>query len=131
METAAAWVLTALALVVAVFCFYLAARFVFLNTRAGSFQAWLICPGCDKWRRGIAFYGTKKLAWYRLSSVSPKPTYRFSRASLDVTGLVRGEGDSPLVTVMLKELRGTYKLAVDPRDASGFISWATSSPPGG
>lgn len=123
--------LIAIALVALLVVIYTVVRAAYLVVRGGGFQLWLACPGCNKWMRGIAFYGQKKLAWYKLFSFKLRPNLVFERTQLDVIELRNPDITSGLVTVVVQEPAGDYKMALEPAHASAFASWVTSSPPGG
>lgn len=124
------WVLLVLVAGAALFLIYFVVRFMVLQTKRGGFLAWLMCPDCPKWRRGVGFYGRKKLAWYPLSSLSPAPKIVFDRVATEVIEIEGPDVNTGLMTVVLEAPLGTFKLAVAPATASGVVSWMTSSPPG-
>lgn len=119
-----------LSLATAVFVLYMILRAVVLLYRRGGFSSWLWCPKCPKWRRGRAFYGQRKLAWYRAVCLRPTPDFMFDRSQMDIIGLEGPDVNTGLVTIVFEIPEGQYKLSVSPADASGIVSWVGSSPPG-
>lgn len=124
------WILLVLIAGVVLLLTYFLVRSVVLQTKRGGFPTWLACPGCPKWRRGVGFYGRKKLAWYALASLSPKPWIVFDRVASEVVEIEGPDVNNGLVTVVLEAPPGRFKLDVPPSAASGVVSWMTSSPPG-
>lgn len=124
------WILIILGLAAAVFVAYLIVRAAVLLNRSGGFHAWLWCPNEPRWRRGRAFYGQKKMAWYAEASMSPRPACVFNRTDMDVIQLEGPDVNTGLIVIVFDVPERRYKLAVAPAVASGIVSWVGSSPPG-
>jgi Protein of unknown function (DUF2550) len=124
-----------LVLVVAVFT----VRRVVLARSRGSFDCSLNrAPSGSEghWTTGVASYGTGELHWFRLFSLSPRPSCTWQRNELSVKEFrapERGEvfavlPGAVIVTCMVGT--GELQLAMSMDAYTGFASWLESAPPG-
>jgi Protein of unknown function (DUF2550) len=89
-----------------------------------------------RWMLGVARYGTDRLDWYRLFSMSPRPWRSFTRARLMILEQRRaqsGEGYSVMPgAVIVRCAYGTLvlELAMTESAYTGLSTWLESAPPG-
>ncbi len=110
------------------------ARRIFLARAVGSFDCSIRDLGSGSWSFGIARYGAGRLDWYRVFSLSPKPSRVYRRDRLEIIG----RRDPTAVPVVLGgEL--IVRCRYDDRDLDlalsedayvGLSSWAEAAPPG-
>jgi len=94
-------------------------------------------PGDDRWRFGLARYGTTGLEWFKLAGISVRPARRWERALL-VFGssqpLADGERPEILIPGALRvdcTYRGArFELALAQAPYTALRSWLEASPPG-
>jgi len=93
--------------------------------------------GDDRWRFGLARYGTTGLEWFKLAGISVRPARRWERALL-VFGssqpLADGERPEILIPGALRvdcTYRGArFELALAQAPYTALRSWLEASPPG-
>jgi hypothetical protein len=115
----------------------LGVRRVALARRLGSFDCSvrMVAEG-RSWTVGVARYGPGRLDWYRVFSLSPRPSRSWQRSRLEVVGQrvpVAGE-----VLVMVPDLcviscrydGDELDLAMSAEAYTGLASWAEAGPPG-
>jgi hypothetical protein len=89
-----------------------------------------------RWMLGVARYGSDRLDWYRLFSMSPRPWRSFERARLMIVEQRRqasGEGYSVMpgaVIVRCAYGRLVLELAMTESAYTGLSTWLESAPPG-
>ncbi len=125
----------ALLLVVAVALF--SVRRIVLARAAGAFDCSLrSAPPTESWAIGVARYGPGRLDWYRVFSLSPRPSRCFEREHLEVAGLripERGETLAVLPGVRVISFRHDGEhldLAMAGDCYTGLASWLEAAPPG-
>ncbi|WP_432487588.1 DUF2550 domain-containing protein [Kineococcus sp. SYSU DK018] len=107
-----------------------------LSGRLGSFDCSMRASGSRRWALGVARYETDRLDWYRLFSLSPRPSCSFARGALDVTRRRDAEGHERLAVqpeAIVAECRHggvEVELAMSTDAYTGFASWLESAPPG-
>ena len=112
-------------------------RRVTLARRLGSFDCSvrMVAEG-RSWMVGVACYGPDRLDWYRVFSLSPRPSRSWERSRLEVVGQrvpVGGE----VVVVVLPEVSviscrydgDEVDLAMSAEAYTGLASWADAGPP--
>jgi hypothetical protein len=99
------------------------ARRIFLARAVGSFDCSIRDLGSGSWSFGIARYGAGRLDWYRVFSLSPKPSRVYRRDRLEIIG----RRDPTAVPVVLG---GELDLALSEDAYVGLSSWAEAAPPG-
>ena len=84
------------------------------------------------WARGIAQYGTGRLMWWRLLSLSFRPTRTWSRADLVVLERVDLPGSDQqgrmLVQVTCSHRGDEFQLMLSAPALAGLVSWLESGP---
>jgi len=88
------------------------------------------------WVLGLGRYSGERLEWFRIFSLSPRPSRRFERARL-VLEQRRDPASSELtalyaehVVVSCRTPDGEVELAMSPSSVTGFQSWLEAGPPG-
>lgn len=110
--------------------FYLRLRT--LGSRVGSFECALSTP--TGWSSGIAHYGVDQLRWYRVVSLSPRPSHSWPRSAIVVTTrAVRdpdaATGPSAILEITCDVDGQEIRLAMRAAPYSGLASWLESQPP--
>ncbi|EYT83883.1 hypothetical protein CF54_04790 [Streptomyces sp. Tu 6176] len=88
------------------------------------------------WSYGVARYNGDRVEWYRVFSYAPRPRRTLERASIEVAGRRRPEGEEELAllsdAVILTCLhQGTrVELAMSEDALTGFLAWLEAAPPG-
>ncbi|MCE0539016.1 DUF2550 domain-containing protein [Kineosporia rhizophila] len=91
------------------------------------------------WILGVARYGEDRLEWFRIFTVSPRPTRVLIRSQLDLLEWKQpGEQDVHSILPGAVIVRCTYglddpeivELAMTRSDYTGFATWLESAPPG-
>lgn len=126
---ASAWVLLALALVLAALVVAFATRVRRLARRVGSFECARRLPGARDWTSGIATFGAGRLRWHRLVSLSPGPVASYERRDLEVVERRPRGPDGGVVEVRCR-YRGTeIELAMRTDSHAALVSWLEAAPP--
>lgn len=112
-------------------------RRVVLARTIGSFDCSLrACSAPGSWTIGVARYGPNRLDWYRVFSLSPRPSRCFERDELQVVGIrgpEAGEAFSVLPGVSVVRLwhdGEDLDLAMAGDCYTGLASWLEAAPPG-
>lgn len=88
------------------------------------------------WAVGIGWFTRDELFWYRVFSLSPRPTRRLSRRELVVLSRRRPTAAEtaavPAGAVILECQTGSARqdIAMTDQAMNGFLSWLESQPPG-
>ena len=88
------------------------------------------------WALGVGRYAGDDLVWYRLFSLTLKPSRSLSRAGLEVLGRRQPTGaeswavQAGAVIVECRDESGPVQLAMSAGAVTGFLSWLESAPPG-
>ena len=88
------------------------------------------------WALGVGRYAGDDLVWYRLFSLTLKPSRSLSRAGLEVLGRRLPTGaeswavQAGAVIVECRDESGPVQLAMSAGAVTGFLSWLESAPPG-
>lgn len=124
----------AVLLVVAVLAFTV--RRVVLARSRGSFDCSVRADRGSSWSIGVARYGPERVDWFRVFSLSPRPSRSWERSRLEVVGRrvpVGGEALAVLPGVSVISCRydgHDLDLAMSAEAYTGLASWAESGPPG-
>lgn len=126
-----------LALLLAIGVVLFSARRVTLARRRGSFECSvrMVAEG-RSWTVGVARYGPDRLDWFRVFSLSPRPSRCWERSRLEIVGQrvpVGGEvlAVMPGVSVISCRYDGDeLDLAMSAEAYTGLASWAEAGPPG-
>lgn len=126
--------LGALLLVLAGLAAALASRRRVLARRPGSFAClWSAVPDAPGTRvPGIAQFGHKRLAWFRILSLSPRPVHSWCRESLEIFERQRlDEVDlrgRALVRVQCRHEGQVFVLVMSASAYAGLVSWLEAGP---
>lgn len=88
------------------------------------------------WILGLGRCSGESLEWFRIFSLSPRPSMTWSRESLVYTGRREGAESERMslyaehVIVVLETERGPIEFALSPRALMGFQAWLEAVPPG-
>ncbi len=127
---AATTVLAVVGLLALVLAALFAWRVRAIASRVGSFECAL--RSGSRWLHGVAAYTHEALVWYKVASLSRRPSATWSRSELMI-------GDRlprpPERGHALIEARCTYRgeelsLAAEPAAFDGLVSWLEAAPPG-
>ena len=84
------------------------------------------------WARGIAQYGTGRLMWWRLLSLSFRPTRTWARSELTIAERTDLPGTDqqgrPLVQVTCRYRGEEFQLMLSAPALAGLVSWLESGP---
>jgi hypothetical protein len=94
-----------------------------------------------RWRLGLARYTADDLEWFRLVSVSYRPTWTFVRSSIEISGRRNPRGAELLavphgavaITCNVITRQGDdldVEFAISETAMTGFLAWIESSAPG-
>ena len=126
-------------LLVAVALFLLTLRRRFLLRGGGAIDMSLrlrFGPIGGGWALGVGRYVTDQLVWYRVFTLSFRPSRTLSRRELEVLGRREPQGpeswalQAGAMIVECRDAHGPVQLAMSPEAVTGFLSWLESSPPG-
>lgn len=120
------------AVLVVVFAFL--ARRVYLARTVGSFDCSIRpAQGAGGWAIGVARYGSGRLDWFRVFSLSPRPSRVFHRDRLEIIGRRTPEGVNTLAGDLIVRCRYEVEdldFAMSTNAYLGLSSWAEAAPPG-
>ena len=114
---------------------FTARRLVLARSR-GSFDCSVRQTGRSGWAIGVARYGPGRLDWFRIFSLSPRPSQVWDRARMVVLGrrpIVGGEVYAVLPGACIVRCRAgdaDIELAMSQDAYVGFASWLEAAPPG-
>ena len=126
----------ALAVVLAAIGVLFTARRLVLARSVGSFDCSLRRPGATGWRLGVARYGQGRLDWFRIFSLSPRPSATWQQAGLSILGrrpVEGGEVFAVLPGALVVRCRAPgeeVELALTLDAYVGLASWVEAAPPG-
>ncbi|MGO1739170.1 MAG: DUF2550 family protein [Actinomycetaceae bacterium] len=86
----------------------------------------------EHWRRGLAQLRLTELAWYRFSSLSPRPYVRLDRSALELLGhekLGPDESGRPVVQARFSDGDVTVELRMAPSTLQALVGWSEGAPP--
>ncbi len=88
------------------------------------------------WHFGVGRYRGNQLAWYRLTSLRPRPTVLLDRTELEILDrriplAAEAYAIPQAASVLRCRARGSdLELAMAPGVLTGFLSWLEATPPG-
>ncbi len=107
-----------------------------LSHRLGSFSCSFARRPEGPWVRGIAQYGVRRLYWWRLASIVPRPRYVWSRPRIAVVSrsLVPSPDGRPRIVLVRCRVAGETSassevyLHMSPEAYAGLTSWIEATP---
>lgn len=100
--------------------------------RVGSFECALRRPRARDWTSGIACFGAGRVDWYRLVSLSGRPSRSWRRERLEVLQRERRPrpgGEGHVMEVRCRYDGEEFDLAMVRESFAGLVSWLESAPP--
>lgn len=88
------------------------------------------------WVLGLGRYTGDSLEWFRIFSLSPRPSHVWEREKISYSAQRRAEGPEQLslyadhVVVSCATADGTIELAMSRASLTGFQAWLEAGPPG-
>ena len=88
------------------------------------------------WVLGLGRYSGESLEWFRIFSLSPRPSITWSRESLVYAGRREAAETEQMslfadhAIVVIETAAGPIEFAMSPRTLMGFQSWLEAVPPG-
>ncbi|MFP5346576.1 MAG: DUF2550 domain-containing protein [Actinomycetes bacterium] len=131
------WVVAGLAAALVLVVVFFVVRRVALTSGFGSFDCSVLGRGHEgRWTTGIASYGNAELRWFRMFSLSPRPSRVWPRNQMHVKQFRSPEGSevyavipgAVVVTCLVGAMELT--LAMSPDAYTGLASWIEAAPPG-
>jgi hypothetical protein len=110
-------------------------RFLISGT-VGSFDCSLRRSGASGWTVGVARYGQGRLDWFRIFSLSPRPSRAWPQSALSVVGQRHADGGEVFavlpgaLVVQCRVGDDDMELAMSQDAYVGFTSWIEAAPPG-
>ncbi|WP_127841627.1 DUF2550 domain-containing protein [Actinomyces wuliandei] len=123
--TVAAVVVLVVALLTA--CFLVRVRY--LAGQVGSFECAWRPQGGSHWLSGVASFRSGSLNWYRLMSLSPRPSRSFARRELELVGAHRRRAQGRVVEVSCQDASGHYDLAMMEDSYAALVAWVEAAAP--
>ncbi|AYD90180.1 DUF2550 family protein [Actinomyces sp. 2119] len=100
-----------------------------LAGQVGSFEcAWRVKEG-TRWFSGVASFRSESLEWYRLMSLSPRPSRSFARIDLEVEGARRRRAQGRVVEVRCRDALGSFDLAMMEDSYAALVAWVEAAAP--
>lgn len=111
-------------------------RRLLLSRSVGSFDCSLRRSTASGWVTGVARYGPGRIDWFRVFSLSPRPSSGWSQAALSVVGRRQADGGEVFAVlpgafiVQCRAGQQDIELAMSQDAYVGFASWLEAAPPG-
>lgn len=125
----------ALALLLVVGAGLFTLRRLLLSRTVGSFDCSLRRPGATGWTIGVARYGQGRVDWFRIFSLSPRPSRGWARSALSVVRRRHAQGGEVFAVLpgaLIVQCRvgdDDIELAMSQDAYVGFTSWIEAAPP--
>ncbi|MBO3724806.1 DUF2550 domain-containing protein [Actinomyces bowdenii] len=135
-----AWaiVVTAIGAIVLLIAAFLI-RLRFLAGQVGSFECAWRSSGGSRWFSGVAAFRHDSLDWYRLISLSLRPTRSWCRLELELRSARRRRADSRVIDLECAQVPQdpmdssrvphTFELAMMEESHSALVAWVESASP--
>ena len=107
-------------------------RLRYLAGQVGSFECAMRTPGAQHWLSGVASFRLDSLEWYRLMSLSTRPSRVWRRLDLELSAARRRREQGRVVEVHCVDATGSpdgFDLAMMEESHSALIAWVESAAP--
>ena len=108
------------------------ARLRYLAGQVGSFECALRPRGAQRWLSGVASFRLDSLEWYRLVSLSTRPSRVWRRLDLELSAARRRREQGRVVEVHCVDATASpdgFDLAMMEESHSALIAWVESASP--
>ena len=127
------WMIVALAVIVLVLLIGgFLARPRYLAGQVGSFECALRPRGAQRWLSGVASFRLDSLEWYRLMSLSTRPSRVWRRLDLELSAARRRREQGRVVEVHCVDATAGpdgFDLAMMEESHSALVAWVESASP--
>ena len=127
------WVVVALVVIVLVLLIGgFLARLRYLAGQVGSFECAMRPPGAQRWLSGVASFRLDSLEWYRLMSLSTRPSRVWRRLDLELSAARRRREQGRVVEVHCVDATAapdSFDLAMMEESHSALVAWVESASP--
>ena len=107
-------------------------RLRYLAGQVGSFECAMRPPGAQHWLSGVASFRLDSLEWYRLMSLSMRPSRVWRRLDLELSAARRRREQGRVVEVHCVDATGSpdgFDLAMMEESHSALVAWVESAAP--
>ena len=107
-------------------------RLRYLAGQVGSFECAMRLPGGQRWLSGVASFRLDSLQWYRLMSLSTRPSRVWRRLDLELSAARRRREQGRVVEVHCVDATAGsdgFDLAMMEESHSALIAWVESAAP--
>ena len=127
------WMIVALVVIVLVLLIGgFLARLRYLAGQVGSFECALRPRGAQRWLSGVASFRLDSLEWYRLMSLSTRPSRVWRRLDLELSAARRRREQGRVVEVHCVDATAGpdgFDLAMMEESHSALVAWVESAAP--
>ena len=107
-------------------------RLRYLAGQGGSFECAMRLPGGQRWLSGVASFRLDSLQWYRLMSLSTRPSRVWRRLDLELSAARRRREQGRVVEVHCVDATAGsdgFDLAMMEESHSALVAWVESAAP--
>ncbi|EHM94519.1 hypothetical protein HMPREF0975_01424 [Actinomyces sp. oral taxon 849 str. F0330] len=107
-------------------------RLRYLAGQVGSFECAMRLPGGQRWLSGVASFRLDSLQWYRLMSLSTRPSRVWRRLDLELSAAKRRREQGRVVEVHCVDATAGsdgFDLAMMEESHSALVAWVESAAP--
>ena len=107
-------------------------RLRYLAGQVGSFECAMRLPGGQRWLSGVASFRLDSLQWYRLMSLSTRPSRVWRRLDLELSAARRRREQGRVVEVHCVDATAVsdgFDLAMMEESHSALVAWVESAAP--
>ena len=107
-------------------------RLRYLAGQVGSFECAMRLPGGQRWLSGVASFRLDSLEWYRLMSLSTRPSRVWRRLDLELSAARRRREQGRVVEVHCVDATAGsdgFDLAMMEESHSALVAWVESAAP--
>ena len=107
-------------------------RLRYLAGQVGSFECAMRLPGGQRWLSGVASFRLDSLQWYRLMSLSTRPSRVWRRLDLELSAAKRRREQGRVVEVHCVDATAGsegFDLAMMEESHSALVAWVESASP--
>lgn len=107
-------------------------RLRYLAGQVGSFECAMRLPGGQRWLSGVASFRLDSLQWYRLMSLSTRPSRVWRRLDLELSAARRRREQGRVVEVHCVDATAGsdgFDLAMMEESHSALVAWVESASP--